>query len=148
MNKLVFVPPPVIALLLLALGHGLDLLLPGFPKLSLPLLGIVLMASGAALALMALSRFRQLRTTFVPHGDPSALALTGPYLWTRNPMYLGLLTALSGFVLYLGGLPLLLAPPAFFVLIDRAHIPYEETKLAGLFGEAYAAFRDRTPRWL
>lgn len=148
MNRFVILPPPVLALSLLALGYGLDHLFPGLPRPHLPLLGVILMASGLALGLMSLAFFRQHRTTPIPHGEPSALVLKGPYLWTRNPMYLGLLTASLGVACYLGGLPLFLAPPAFCALINRIHIPHEEAKLAGLFGGDYAEFRDRTARWL
>jgi protein-S-isoprenylcysteine O-methyltransferase Ste14 len=148
MHKLVLVPPPVIALLLLGLGFGLDALFPGLPKIALPALGIVLAASGIALGVLALLRFKAQGTTPIPHGEPSALVLAGPYLWTRNPMYLGLLTALAGCVLYFGGSPLFIALPGFFVLISKVHIAHEEAKLAGLFGEAYAAFKASVPRWL
>ncbi|SMF96370.1 Protein-S-isoprenylcysteine O-methyltransferase Ste14 [Methylomagnum ishizawai] len=148
MNKLILIPPPVFALALFAIGYGLDLLFPALPRPHLPLLGFILMASGLALGLMALAHFRLRRTTPIPHGEPSALVLSGPYLWTRNPMYLGLFTALLGLACYLGGLPLLLAAPGFCAVVNRIHIPHEEAKLAGLFGADYAAFRDRIPRWL
>jgi protein-S-isoprenylcysteine O-methyltransferase Ste14 len=148
MNKLVLIPPPVFALLLLALGYGLDRLLPGLPRPHLPLLGLVLMASGLSLGLMALAHFRRQGTMPVPHGEPSALVLAGPYLWTRNPMYLGLFTILLGLACYVGGLPLLLAAPGFYALVSQIHIPHEEAKLADLFGAAYAEYRDRAPRWL
>jgi protein-S-isoprenylcysteine O-methyltransferase Ste14 len=148
MEKLIFVPPPLIALLLVSLAFGLDRLLPKLPAVPLPGLGIVLMASGVFLGASALLNFRWLRTTFIPHGDPTALVTLGPYRWTRNPMYLGLFTTLLGFACYFGKLPLFLVPPAFFLIIDRCHISYEEAKLLGLFGEAYAEFRRRVARWL
>jgi protein-S-isoprenylcysteine O-methyltransferase Ste14 len=148
MDKLISLPPPVIALLLVGMGFGLDLLIPGLPALQLPLLGIVLMATGVFLAALALLNFRSFRTTAIPHGNPTALVTTGPYVWTRNPMYLGVLTALCGFAFYFGGLPLFIAPPAFFVLIGQAHIPYEESKLSSRFGEAYAKYRRLVERWL
>lgn len=148
MNKLVLVPPPVVALLLLGLGFGLDALFPALPRIVLPGLGIVLAATGLTLGLLALLRFKEQRTTPIPHGEPSALVLSGPYLWTRNPMYLGLLTAVGGCALYFGALPLFIALPGFFVLVGKVHIAHEEAKLAGLFGEAYAAFKASVPRWL
>jgi protein-S-isoprenylcysteine O-methyltransferase Ste14 len=106
------------------------------------------MAAGLSLGLLALLHFRQRRTTFVPHGEPTALVMAGPYMWTRNPMYLGLFTLLLGFALYSGGLPLFLAPAAFSLILDRAHIPYEEARLSKLFGEAYNEYQKRVARWL
>lgn len=148
MEKLVLVPPPFIALLLIGTAFGLESLVPRLPSFPLPGLGILLMATGAFLGASALQNFRRHRTTFVPHADPTTLVTVGPYLWTRNPMYLGLCTVLLGFACYFGALPLLLVPPAFFLIIDRIHIPYEEAKLARLFGEPYSALRRQVARWL
>jgi protein-S-isoprenylcysteine O-methyltransferase Ste14 len=148
MEKLIFCPPPVIALLLIGLGLGLDALIPGLPKLRAPGGGMVLMGSGLFLGLSALASFRVLRTTFIPHGDPAALATCGPYAWTRNPMYLGLCTAMLGLAFYLGHLPLFAVPAAFALIIDRAYIPYEEAKLHRLFGDTYEDYRRRVKRWI
>jgi protein-S-isoprenylcysteine O-methyltransferase Ste14 len=148
MEKLVFVPPPIIALLLIGLAFGVDCLLPKLPLLRLPGLGILLMATGFFLGITALLNFRRHRTTFVPHGNPTVLVTRGSYIWTRNPMYLGLFTALLGFACYFGNLLLFLVPLAFFLIIDRHHIPYEEAKLLQLFGDDYGEFRQQVARWL
>jgi protein-S-isoprenylcysteine O-methyltransferase Ste14 len=63
-------------------------------------------------------------------------------------MYLGILTALVGFAFFVGLLSLFIAPIAFFFVIDRFFIPFEETKLAGLFAESYLEYQRRVPRWL
>lgn len=148
MDKLVFIPPPLIALLLAGTGVGLDRQLPNLPVLALPGLGVVIMAVGFFLLISALLSFRSFRTTVIPHGDPRALITLGPYLWTRNPIYLGLATALFGFALYFGGLVVFLAPPVLAGLIGRIHIPHEETKLSSRFGEVYEEYRRRVARWL
>lgn len=146
MNKLVFIPPPVIALLLLGLAYALGQ--PGLMVLRAPLGGGLLIITGFALAVSALLGFLKQRTTPIPHGEPSALVVAGAYRWTRNPMYLGIFTALLGVALYFGTLPFYLVPPAFVLAIGQIHITYEETKLAGLFGAAYEDFKTRIPRWL
>lgn len=148
MDKLIFLPPPLIALLLAGTGIGLDHLLPELPSLALPGLGVVMMAAGFFLLISALLSFRSFRTTVIPHGDPSALITLGPYLWTRNPIYLGLTTVLFGFTLYFGGLAIFLAPPVLAGLLGRIHIPHEEAKLSSRFGDAYEAYRQRVARWL
>jgi protein-S-isoprenylcysteine O-methyltransferase Ste14 len=148
MRNLLRVPPPVIALVLAALGFALDRLVPIAAALLLPILGAVLMASGFALAASALTEFRRFRTTVKPQGEPVALVEEGPYIWTRNPMYLALMTVLAGLGFFLGGLPLFLAPVAFFLVIDRVFIPYEEQKLRDLFGRSYEDYLARVRRWL
>ena len=81
-------------------------------------------------------------------GAPSELVTLGAYLWTRNPMYLGLLTALIGFALYMGTLPFFLAPWVFFLVINGVHIPYEEAVLEKTFGSAYEHYLKRVRRWI
>jgi protein-S-isoprenylcysteine O-methyltransferase Ste14 len=148
MEKLLYVPPPAVGFGLLAVGYGLQRLFPGLPSIEQPVTGLVLMASGAALAASALLDFRRQGTTFVPHGEPSELVQQGPYIWTRNPMYLGLFTVLLGVAFYFGSLPMLLAPPAFYAIVSRVHIGHEEGKLAGLFGDRYERYRQRVARWI
>jgi len=148
MQHIIRFPPPVIALALVGLCFGLSLLIPGIPDLSIPSLGIILIAVGFTTSALALFQFRLLKTTFIPAGDPTALAKDGPYCWTRNPMYLGILTAMAGFAFLAGPLLLFIAPAAFFFVIDRLFIPYEENKLSGLFAESYLKYQRRVPRWL
>lgn len=148
MHRLIYLPPPVLALLLLGLGFGLDRLVPGLPGPSLPAIGVLLIAEGLLLAVIALLDLQRLRTTFIPHGEPSALAVTGPFQWTRNPVYLGILTMLFGLGLYSGALFLFAAPVVFFSLVNRIYIPYEEDKLADRFGRDYGEYLRQTSRWL
>ncbi|MGX2041251.1 methyltransferase family protein [Methylocaldum sp. MU1018] len=148
MQHIIRLPPPVIALALVGLGFGLNQLFPGIPHFKTTDLGIILIAVGFATSTSALFQFRLLQTTFIPTGDPTALAQEGPYCWTRNPMYLGILTALIGLAFLVGSLSLFLPPIGFFFIIDRLFIPYEETKLIGLFAEGYREYQRRVPRWL
>ena len=149
MHKLVYIPPPVIALTLIGLAFALEFwLLPGLPQYPLPVLGVLLMVPGILLAFSALFGFRREKTTFVPHGEPTTLVILGPYRWTRNPMYVGLLTALAGFAVFLGKPLLYAAPVALFLVLDRVFIPYEEAKLIRLFGESYREYLSQVRRWL
>ena len=148
MNKLVRIPPPIIALLLLTLAFAADRNVPDLPPAKLPATGLVLMAVGFALALSALQNFLRLRTTVIPDGEPAALATQGPYGWTRNPMYLGLSTALLGLAFYFGRAPLFFVPLLLFFILGRAHIGLEEATLGRLFGAEYDEYRRRVGRWL
>jgi protein-S-isoprenylcysteine O-methyltransferase Ste14 len=59
-----------------------------------------------------------------------------------------MLMALLGWCFYLAA-PLALLGPIFFMLyIGRFQIAPEERVLAGLFGEAYAAYCTRVRRWI
>lgn len=148
MQKLVYIPPPVMALTLIGLAFAIERwVLPGLPQFPLPIPGILVMLAGMVLAVGALRGFRHHKTTFVPHGEPTTLVLFGPYRWTRNPMYVGLLIALTGFAVFLGK-PLLYAVPLLlFLVLDRVFVPYEEAKLARLFGASYVDYLCRVNRW-
>ncbi|BBA34311.1 uncharacterized protein sS8_2359 [Methylocaldum marinum] len=148
MQQIIRFPPPVIALALVGLGLSLSPLTPAFLYFQISSLGFILIAVGIATSASALFQFRLVGTTFVPTGNPTALAKEGPYCWTRNPMYLGVLTALAGFAFLVGSLSMFIAPLGFFFAIDRHFIPYEETKLAGQFAENYLDYLRRVPRWL
>ena len=75
------------------------------------------------------------------------LRTEGPYVYTRNPRYIGNLGLGLG-VTCLSHVP---QAPAWYLLVWAVcHIPivaYEETHLAAQFGETYRAFCHETPRW-
>ena len=142
-------PPPVIAAGLLGAAGFIHGVLPFLEVLPATLSGgLVWGASGFALALSAALQFKALKTTVLPWGAPSELVTLGAYLWTRNPMYLGLLTTLIGFALFMGTLPFFLVPWIFFLIINQVHIPYEEAVLEKTFGSAYERYRKRVRRWI
>lgn len=147
-DKLVLIPPPVYALGLLGAAQGLSLLLPLGLEVSDPLLGGILLGVGLLLAMEASARFLHKRTTPLPNGQPTALVAEGPYVWSRNPMYLGLMVALTGVAFLVGSPWFLLAPVGFFFVVDRLFVRFEEERLKGLFGPSYAELLAQVRRWL
>ena len=146
---LIYLPPPIIAASLLAAAgfiHGVLPFLEVLPATAVG--GLVWGASGIALAASSALQFKRLKTTVLPMGSPSELVTLGAYLWSRNPMYLGLLTTLVGFAFFMGTLPFFLVPWIFFLVINRVHIPYEETILSQRFGGTYERYTRRVNRWL
>ena len=110
--------------------------------------GIIDVLAGIALVLWAAGLFRRAGTPIKPFESSSELVLTGPYRFTRNPMYLGLTVILLGTGVLLGSATPFLVVPVFLLLLDRLFVRHEEAMLAGRFGEAYEAFRRRVRRWL
>ena len=111
-------------------------------------IGLLVVAVGAGLSCFAAALFQARETTRNPYGEPTALVAQAPYTWTRNPMYLGLATALMGLAIFFSSIAMLLAPVVFFAVIDRMVIPREEETLERLFGQDYAAYKDRVRRWI
>jgi steroid 5-alpha reductase family enzyme len=80
-------------------------------------------------------------------GFPERIVDTGPYAWTRNPMYLGHLVFLSGLVLVTRS-PVATAVLAAVTPWFDERAARDERRLAERFGSAYESYRDRVPRWL
>ena len=112
-----------------------------------PAMVLTLMVS-LGLPVWALLTFRRHRTTPEPDGTPSAMVTSGPYRFSRNPMYLGLVAMLSWFGLLLDSLWLLILVPVLAIELDRLIIPGEEERLRELFGSAYTEYARKVRRWL
>ena len=144
--------PPVIAAACLVVALALHALVPAsrfpFPFAGHQVVGAFVTLCGLTLSSIGIRHFRRAGTTVEPFGTPTALVTTGVYRVTRNPMYLGIVLTLFGIALYVATLPMLLAPLAFFAIMNASQIPREEALLSALFGQEYAAYRRRTRRWL
>jgi protein-S-isoprenylcysteine O-methyltransferase Ste14 len=76
------------------------------------------------------------------------LTTTGPYGYTRNPLYLGSLGIALGFAWASGSWWILLGLAAVFAAIYAPTIQGEETYLRGKFGAAFDAYCAAVPRLL
>lgn len=110
--------------------------------------GIGVAVAGVALDIWAAVRFRRERTGIVPFSEATVLVTSGPYGYTRNPMYLGMAIVLAGCALALGSVSPFLVIPAFLALITERFIVREEALLEAKFGAAYRNYAARVPRWL
>ncbi len=137
----------MIALVLTALAHFLfrtgDFLT--FPW---TLTGIVPIAIGSWLNLVADQVFKKRQTTVKPFEESSTLVTDSVFRLTRNPMYLGMILILLGEALLLGSAPPFLVVLITAVFFDRAYIKPEEHILAATFGEEFDAYRSRVRRWV
>lgn len=105
-------------------------------------------AAGFALMIWAAGVMAQARTSFMPGQVPARLVTWGPFAWSRNPIYLGDLLLLAGFLLIFdaaGGLILL---PPFALILDRLFIRREELLARTAFGADYDAYAARVRRWI
>lgn len=145
----VVAPPPLIFLVGLALGFGLEALAPGadVPAAVRYLLGPLLLLAGGALNASFLASFHRAGTRIEPWEPTTAIVTTGAYRFTRNPGYLGMALIFAGIALLAGALwPLATLVPTIAV-IDRGVIVREERYLNRQFGAEYAAYRARVRRW-
>ena len=74
--------------------------------------------------------------------------MTGPFRFTRNPMYLGITIMLLGIAVAVGSPAMLIAPMGFFAIMSLVFIPYEEGRLREFFPKDYLDYTQRVRRWL
>ena len=142
--------PPVYFLTSALLMLFLHLGLPGIQLVSWPWrwLGLLPLLGGVALAIAGRHAFKRARTAVLPFSEPSALVTTGPFAFTRNPMYVGLVLCLLGWAGLLGSLVPFAVVPAFFALVHFRFVLREEPFMAERFGQEYTTYRGRVRRWL
>ena len=80
-------------------------------------------------------------------GMPERLVTTGVYAWTRNPMYLGHLTFMTGAALVTRS-PLAIGALALTGPWFGRRVAADEARLSTAFGTEYDEYRARVPRWL
>jgi protein-S-isoprenylcysteine O-methyltransferase Ste14 len=144
------VVPPVyflVALLVMGFFHAV---VPGAYIIQAPYRygGIVLMMLAVGLILWAATLFRRAGTNIRPYLPSTALVVSGPYRFTRNPMYLGMAGTLLGVAVFLGSITPFVVIFAFMGLIKERFILPEETKLEAAFGSDYLQYKERVRRWL
>jgi protein-S-isoprenylcysteine O-methyltransferase Ste14 len=124
----------------------------GWPKLRgfpLPLLGVALVTFPWILPVWAVIEFRRAGTEINPTSPTNRELVTGgPYRYTRNPMYLGLVLVTLGIAVWTGAWPMFLVPIAVFVTANWVHIPFEEAKMRRQFEAAYDEYVGRVRRWV
>jgi len=142
--------PPTLFLLCVAAMALLHWLAPLATVLRFPfdLAGLFPLAAGLAGAVWGSRRFRTAGTEIRTFGTPSKLVSDGLFRLSRNPMYLGFVTALVGIWSLLGSASPGLAVLAFAGITQWIYIPHEERTMSARFGSAYEAYRATTRRWL
>jgi protein-S-isoprenylcysteine O-methyltransferase Ste14 len=123
-------------------------IVPAALVLPIRVLGVILLFAWLALALWAVLTFRRVGTTPKPAGPATALALGGPYRFTRNPMYLSLVFMTAGIAFVANTLWPLILLPAVVLVVRRAVIDREERYLTARFGQEYVAYAARVRRWV
>ena len=153
MNALELRKPPA-ALFLVAMA-GMWLAAKFVPVLAVEIPGrrffvMLLFCLGGIVAVPAIAAFRSARTTVDPRrpDEASRLVVRGVYRFSRNPMYLGLLSLLGAWAFYLSNL-LAFGGLALFVLaINRLQIKPEEAAMEARFGDEFRAYRESVRRWI
>lgn len=105
---------------------------------------------GVMVALLGVWAFRQAKTTVNPlnPAEASSVVTGGIYRYTRNPMYVGLVSALAAWGIWLWVPWAFLGPVALMLYLTRFQIIPEERVMSSKFGRDYDEYRQRVRRWL
>jgi protein-S-isoprenylcysteine O-methyltransferase Ste14 len=149
----VVVKPPLLFLGAIVLGCLMSWIVPLGPGLGSA--NARALAAGGALALVGLAlfilsvrEFSRAGTSVVP-GEPSTVLLnSGPYRYTRNPIYISFVIFYFGLAIMLTSAWMLLLLIPVLIVLQRGVIEREEAYLQSKFGDAYRKYQARVPRWL
>ena len=88
------------------------------------------------------------RATPVTFAPSTCIIEDGLYHYSRNPMYVGFVSFLTGCSIVSGNVLSLLCPLFLFIILNWMFIPFEEEKMESAFGEKYLEYKKKVRRWL
>lgn len=141
--------PPIIFAAAICSGIALDQAWPlRFVPPRLWPLGAFVALCAVLLFLLSIGEFRAAGTPVRGSERSTAIVRTGPYRFSRNPIYLSFVLLMLGLSIWLNNLWLLvtLVPAVGFIAV--AVIPKEERFLERSFQDQYVSYKATVPRWL
>jgi protein-S-isoprenylcysteine O-methyltransferase Ste14 len=147
----VIIPPPVAWALAFVAGLAVEWLYPlPFVPPAVPRawVGAGVLAAGFALAIWAVVTMRKAGTRVEPYKPTTAIVANGPYRFSRNPIYIGMVLGQIGLAIGFDSLWILAALAPFYLVIRYGVIAREEAYLERKFGAVYLGYKSRVRRWL
>lgn len=148
------IPPPLPFLLGLVLGWSCSVWQP-WQIASDPRGRHILVAVGVFAALGSLTLIicasRALRrhgTSADPRVESTAIVASGPFAFSRNPIYVALACLHAAIACFFDNAWMLLALAPALVIVDRFVVIGEERYLVARFGRDYLDYASRVRRWL
>lgn len=146
----ILLPPVIFALCLIGIigVNYFDIAVKTIVTGPLTFAGYGLILFGAILPIWGARLFRQHETNILPFIDPDQIVTSGPFSFSRNPMYLGMLLVCLGLASVYGTALSFLFPLAYFCIANWYYIPYEEGRMAETFGDKFTAYKANVRRWI
>lgn len=141
--------PPIVFLSAILLGIALNRAWPiHFLPENLGWLGPLVTLCAALLFLLSYREFRAAETSVRGSERSTTIVRTGPYRFSRNPIYLSFILLLLGLSGWLNNLWLLVTLVPAVGIMAGVVIPREERFLERNFHDQYAKYRAEVRRWL
>ena len=144
------VRPPLVYLVSIAIGSLLEFAWPlaFLPHALTAPLGILLALAGVIIFIGSVGKFRTAGTP-VPGNQPTtAIVRSGPYRFSRNPIYLAFSLLHLGIAIWINSVWLLATLAAAIALMAVIVIPREEEYLERRFGAEYLDYKKSVRRWV
>jgi len=144
------VRPPLIYLAAILVGVGLDLVWPlrWLPAGTAVWVGVPLVILSLALFVAAIRQLKKARTPVRGNKPTTAIVQSGPYRFSRNPIYLAFSLLVLGIACWVNSVWLLGTLILAVLLMSMVVIPREERYLARRFNPEYLQYRAKVRRWL
>jgi protein-S-isoprenylcysteine O-methyltransferase Ste14 len=141
--------PPVIFLCAILLGVALNRAWPlHFMPRNVGVLGPLITVCAVLLFLLSYREFRAAGTSVRGSERTSTIVQTGPYGFSRNPIYLAFILFVLGLSVWLNNLWLLVTLVPAVGIMAMVVIPREERFLERNFNDQYSSYKARVRRWL
>ena len=144
------VRPPLVYLISLLSGAAIQLAtpLPFLPATFAVPLGVPLVVVAIALFAYSVRTFRSAGTPVPARKPTTVIVRTGPYRFSRNPIYLAFSLLQLGIAIWVNSVWLLATLVGAVALIHYVVIRREEQYLERRFGAEYLDYKARVRRWL
>ena len=140
--------PPIIFLASILLGLGLNWAWPlHFMSPSVRLVGPIVTACAVVLFVLSYREFRAAGTSVRGSTRSTTIVRTGPYRFSRNPIYLAFILFVLGLSVWLSNAWLLATLVPAVGAIAMIVIPREERFLELNFKEQFSSYKARVRRW-
>ncbi len=145
-------PPPLVFVFGAAIGAAVHHLVwplraPLPPGLRIAI-GIALIVTGVVVGASTLALFKRTGQDPKPWKPTPSLIVSGPYRFSRNPIYLCMVLLFFGLGVAIDDLWISVFALAALLVIHLVAVLPEERYLADLFGDEYARYRHRVSRYL
>ena len=141
----VVAPPPLIFVAVFFAGWLVRAWLPRYQNM---FVAIGIMVPAAVILFSGFWTMFRARTPVDPYATPTALVTTGPFRFSRNPLYLALHLVYIGVCFWTASMTSLILLPLANAILLFGVIRREERFLEAKFGDEYRVYRAKVRRWL
>jgi protein-S-isoprenylcysteine O-methyltransferase Ste14 len=108
----------------------------------------VFVGLGIAILVFSFREFARAATSLAPSRGASALIQSGPFAYSRNPLYVAVILLILGVGVWVNSIWIWLSCAALVPVMNRAVISREESYLERRFGRVYLDYKKAVRRWL